>query len=407
MAPEPQRIYYLLQAWTSRSATPAEEKELMYLVESGEGYPELAAHIQQLVDYYKDDPELPVVDWEQLYQRILAARPAEPVVRKINRTRWVAAAVIVGLLAVGWWLVRGPGSDDRGQMTDDRGTIANQTDVLAPASNRATLTLADGRTVYLDSTENGALAELNGVKVVKTADGKIVYTGSGVGGPESGLVYNTLYNPRGSKVIDITLSDGSRVWLNAGSSITYPVAFAASGGRNERRVQITGEAYFEVAPDKTKPFYVSKGDMEVMVLGTHFNVNAYDDEADIRVTLIEGSVKVSASRLTSDVSRILKPGQQALLTTLDSRLTLNTKPDLEETLAWKNGRFIFTNASIETIMNQVANWYDVEVVYEGKITKTFRGGMPRTLSAASVFRILEETGGVHFEIKGKQVIVRP
>ncbi|OYW15932.1 MAG: hypothetical protein B7Z54_09975, partial [Sphingobacteriales bacterium 12-47-4] len=278
MAPDPQRIYYLLQTWTSRTATPAEEKELMSLVESGEGQTELAAHIQKLVDYYKDDPELPVVDWEQLYQRILAARPAEPVVRRMYWTRWFSAAVIVGLLVVGWWfLVRGPGGKS-GVGGPGSEVVA---DVEAPVTNRATIILADGRTVYLDSAENGKLVDINGVQVVKTADGTILYQYSGPSSSDPrpptsdpGPVFNTLTNPRGSKVINLTLSDGTRIWLNAGSSLRYPASFAAS--RLSRNVEISGEAYFEVAPDKTKPFYVSKGDMEVKVLGTHFNVNAYD-----------------------------------------------------------------------------------------------------------------------------------
>lgn len=399
MAPDPQRIYYLLQTWTSRTATPDEEKELMILVESGEGQSELAAHIQQLVDYYKDDPELPVVDWEQLYQRILAARPAEPVVRKINWTRWVAAAVIVGLLAVGWWLlVRGPkdGSEVGGPGSE---VVA---DVSAPVINKATIKLADGRIVYLDSASNGELINMNGVQVIKTEDGKIVYEVSPLTPDDSRLTINTLTNPRGSKVINLTLSDGTRVWLNAGSSLRYPASFAAS--RSDRKVEITGEGYFEVAHDATKPFYVSKGDLEVKVLGTHFNINAYDDEEEIKVTLLKGQVKVTKSGLTNPDSRLLTPGQQAIATH-GSGLTTHANPDLDEVMAWKNGLFSFKGAGIETIMQQVGRWYNVDIVFEGAVNEKFYAEVSRNTNVSNLLKMLEATRTVRFKVEEKKITV--
>lgn len=416
-----QRLTYLFARYVQGQCDAAEKRELSALALSLKNETDLQQLLEQYWSEVKGEMVLPEERTKEILVSILHGEaPVVSMEPRIRLKHWWAVAAVVLLLAVGGWffLVRGPG-DKSGPEASGRGPETGVVaDVSAPEVSKARVTLSDGRIVSLDSLQNGLLANQSGVELIKQADGKIVYQYTGHSSPDPGPLFNTLTNPRGSKVINLTLSDGTRIWLNAGSSLRYPASFAAS--RLSRNVAISGEAYFEVAPDKTKPFYVTKGDMEVMVLGTHFNVNAYDDEADIRVTLLEGRVKVSrsarneakdaaASKESPRMPReiVLAPGQQALLTTPNSRLTINASPDLEETLAWKNGRFIFTNASIETIMNQVANWYDVEVVYQGKITKTFRGGMPRTLSAASVFRILEETGGVHFEIKGKQVIVRP
>ena len=270
-------------------------------------------------------------------------------------------------------------------------------DVKAPASNRAMITLADGKTVYLDSAANGELAMQNNVKVVKTADGQIVYEGSSLTTHDSPLTFNTLTNRRGSKVIDMTLADGSRVWLNAGSSITYPVAFVS----NERKISISGEAYFEVSHDASKPFIVSKGETSVQVLGTHFNVNAYDDETDIKITLLEGSVKVS----NGSSSGLLKPGQQAQIS---SELKIINGVDVDEIIAWKNGKFQFgEKADIGTIMRQIARWYDVDVEYKGTFTKHFGGTISREVNVSQVLKVLETTGDVKCNVEGRKVTVMP
>jgi ferric-dicitrate binding protein FerR (iron transport regulator) len=240
----------------------------------------------------------------------------------------------------------------------------------------------------------GTLAVQNEVQVMKTAEGKVVYTGATTKGE---LVYNTLFNPRGSKVVDMQLSDGSHVWLNAGSSLTYPVAFVG----NERKVTIKGEAYFEVAHDDSKPFVVSKDDVSVTVLGTHFNVNAYDDEDALKVTLLEGSVRVASNGNL----KVIKPGEQAIAAS--GKLQVASDVDLNEVMAWKNGIFKFKDATIESVMRQIARWYDVEVSYEGKVTNHFIATIPRNVSAANAFKILEQTGGVNFKIEGNKVMVTP
>ena len=272
-------------------------------------------------------------------------------------------------------------------------------DVKAPVTNRAMITLANGQQVYLDSVSNGQLAVQGNVKLVKLANGQIAYQtsdGSVIPTQEGTLQYNTLSNPRGSKVIDMTLADGSQAWLNAGSSITYPVAFVG----NERKVFITGEAYFEVAHNTAMPFKVSKGAMEVTVLGTHFNMNAYDDETDIKVTLLEGSVKVSDDKS----SLLIKPKQQAVVTK-SGTLSLRKNVDIEEIMAWKNGQFIFNSMDLESIMRQVSKWYDTDVVFEGKANKeTFSGVVSRNSNISQVLKIIEE-GGVKCKIEGKKLRV--
>jgi transmembrane sensor len=223
------------------------------------------------------------------------------------------------------------------------------------------------------------------------------------------VVYNTLHTAAGEQY-SITLSDGTKVWLNAATSLRFPTHFAG----NERRVEINGEAYFEVAKNKPKPFRVVARNMVVEVLGTHFNVNAYDNEAAIKTTLLEGSVKVvnresPTSRgglsIVNNTSVTIVPGKQAILTH-DSRLT-TADADVEEVMAWKNGSFSFNNADITTVMRQLERWYNIEVVYKGtKPSYLFSGGIPRNATLMEVMRILE-VSKVRFQLQGRQLIVLP
>ena len=308
-----------------------------------------------------------------------------------------AAASVILLLASGVWLLLQ--KKQTSVETAQSKNIQLQQNVFAPQTNRATITLADGKTIYLDSLQNGKLLAVEGVEIDKLQDGKIQYRGN-----TSHPVYNTLTNPKGSKQIDITLADGTRVWLNAASSVTFPVAFIG----NERKVDIKGEAYLEVAHDASKPFKVKKGEMEVAVLGTKFNVNTYEDEADMKVTLLEGSVSVN--KISADGNTIvkqvkIKPGQQAKFS--PANIVVENEVNIEEVMAWKNGIFKFNNTTIETLMRQIEKWYDVDIIYEGKVTSHFVATIPKTVSAQNVFKILEQTGAVHFKIEGKKVIVSP
>jgi transmembrane sensor len=306
--------------------------------------------------------------------------------------RLAAAAVFMGMITLGIWFYSSQGN------TNNRTEIVSNkpVDVKAPETNRAMITLANGRQIFLDNTNIGELVQQGNIKLVKLSNGQIAYQTASY---EIGKVlqYNTLSNPRGSKVIDMTLSDGSRVWLNAGSSVTYPIAFIGS----ERKVTVNGEAYFEISHDKTKPFSVSKGGTIIQVLGTHFNVNAYDDEADIKVTLLEGSVKVS----NDADSKTIKPGEQAVAFA-HSPFTINHSPDLEQTMAWKNGMFTFKRTDIKEIMRQIARWYDVEVNYgPGVAQQLYNGDVSRNANLSEVLKVLEYTGA-KFKVEGKMITVQ-
>ncbi len=268
-------------------------------------------------------------------------------------------------------------------------------DVLAPNSNRAILRLSNGQVIYLDSAVRGALATIGNVNLVKLANGEIAYR-SLDNTNDNGVEYNTLINPRGSQVISIVLSDQTKIWLNAGSSLSYPVVFAA----NERKISISGEAYFEVSHDPSRPFLVSKNDVVVKVLGTHFNVNAYDDEKEIKITLLEGAVKVNKA----ERSALIKPGQQAQVA---QNINIRNDVDIETVMAWKNGYFKFDKTNLQDLLKQLSRWYDVDIVDEVQnLDMEFAGEMERGLNLSEVLRILEKND-VHFRIEGKKIIVKP
>lgn len=272
---------------------------------------------------------------------------------------------------------------------------------IPPGGNKAVLTLGDNRIIILDSAKEGMLTQQGNTKILKLDDGQLAYNSlkdpsSSPGATE--VLYNTITTPRGGQY-QLTLADGSKVWLNAASSIRFPVAFVGS----ERKVEITGEAYFEVAKNPVKPFKVEvNGKQEVEVLGTHFNINAYDDEPLINTTLLEGSVKVTV--FTTHDSRLITPGQQAQLNS-NRHITLNRSPNIDQVMAWKNGVFNFEKADLSMVLRQLSRWYDVNIIFEGTIPqRIFEGEMQRDLNLTQVLRILERNN-VHFRIVGKNLIV--
>ncbi len=393
--PDIKRLKYLLELNAAKSCTKAELEELYTLMTAA-----TEEKIHPLLDaQYTLIPENMVVDdidWESMYNNIIQTKAVTGKVVPVKKWRFIklaaAAAVIVAVLTTAWFLIFSENKTKKDIVTVQPVTK----DVPPPDRYRAAITLADGKVVYLDSAGNGLLAQQGDMQLVKLANGQIAYR-SASGEIIKELKYNTLTNPRGSKVINMALADGSHVWLNAGSSVTFPVAFVG----NERKVEMTGEAYFEVAPDKTKPFYVTKGNMKVEVLGTHFNVNAYEDEENIKVTLLEGSVKVAdnANAVT------IKPGQQA--TIHHSSFIIHHYIDVDQVMAWKDGRFSFSSVDIQTIMRQIARWYNVDIEYRGNIQGTVSGEVSREVNASQVLRMLELTDKVRFEIQGQKIIVMP
>lgn len=365
---------------------------------------ELALYANAVISGFPDVTDtimVPSPFWQGIIKGILAVdKPpvaiTKPVRKFYSKIHWGAAAAVLLTAMLGIYLLM---PDKKSNNNDTTTTSSAQvTDILPPERNKATITLADGSVVYLDNNSGGQLAQQGSIKVIRMSDGQVTYQNPD-GKTVKEIQYNTLTNPRGSKVIDIVMADGSRVWLNAGSKITYPVAFVG----NERRVQVTGEAYFEIVHNKAKPFYVTKGKMQVEVLGTHFNVNAYDDEVNIKVTLLEGTVNVSGSGQLAK----LKPGEQAQMNNNQSTGSIQVrKVDVEKVMAWKNGFFSFDAADFSTVMRELARWYDLEVSYEGAIPKgRFKGEISKDLNLTQVLNGLS-AARIRFKTKNtKQITI--
>jgi ferric-dicitrate binding protein FerR (iron transport regulator) len=268
---------------------------------------------------------------------------------------------------------------------------------IKPGGQKAILTLSDGSKIVLDSAGNGLLTKQGGANIIKIANGQLQYIANQANSSET--VYNTMSTPVGGQY-QLVLPDGSNVWLNSSSSITYPTSFS----RNERGVQITGEAYFEVAHDKTKPFHVSVNGMNVEVLGTHFNINSYDNESAIKTTLLEGKVKVTKG----NASILIAPGQQAVAENLSNELTVKKDGvDLDQVIAWKNGKFIFLDDDIKSIMRQLERWYGITVSYSENVTnEEFVGIISRNVNLSQILDMLEKTGRVSFTIRDRNITVK-
>lgn len=301
--------------------------------------------------------------------------------------RVAAAAAILLSLGIGsYYYITKPNQEQIAQI---------QVNDVVPGGNKAVLTLANGQHVVLTSAKNGRLAIQGNTEITKTADGNIVYNQTtGESAAISALTYNTVSTPVGGQY-HLTLTDGTNVWLNAASSIKYPTAF--TGG--ERKVEIFGEAYFEVAHNAAKPFRVQSNHQVVEVLGTHFNINSYADETATKTTLLEGSVKVTGS----NGFKFIKPGQQAVLS--GNNLSV-AQADVEEAVAWKNGYFRFNDEKIASIMRKLSRWYNIDVSFEGKMLEEgFNGKISRYKNISQTLKMLEKTKAVHFKVEGRRVTV--
>jgi transmembrane sensor len=273
---------------------------------------------------------------------------------------------------------------------------------IVPGRNKAILILSNGSKIDLDAAATGTMVKQAGLTITKTQAGQLSYHVSDANSKkiQEAPAYNTIETPRGGQY-EINLSDGTKVWLNSASSLRYPTRFVS----NERRVELTGEGYFEVAHNKISPFKVITGKQEIEVLGTHFNVNAYTDENAVKTTLLEGSVKITVrpTDQSKQQSDILKPGQQS---SFNNKGLVIENGDIENAVAWKNGYFNF-NEDIESIMRKLSRWYDIEVVYqiEKDPDLLFGGKIDRSKSINSVLNIIEATGKFHFKIEGRRVTV--
>ncbi len=306
---------------------------------------------------------------------------------------WTAAASVIILLGTGYFYFTKKNSPSLVNVVSEK-VIEND---LLPGGNKAILTLGDGQQIILDSSENGNLASQGNISVIKLDDGRIIYKDA-LDKPAD-IVYNTISTPRGGQY-QVELADGSKAWLNAASSLRFPTRFTGA----ERKVEVTGEVYFEIAKKAGVPFEVILANgCKLQVLGTHFNVMDYEDEKTIETTLLEGSVMF----VYKENNIIIQPGQQVVLDENTSGLSLNRQVDLEAVMAWKNGKFYFKSADIESVMKQLSRWYDVDIEYKGRVDKKFEGSVSRDISASNIFKILEATGGVNFKIDGKKILVGP
>jgi hypothetical protein len=353
------------------------------------------------------DNQYDVAFWDQLGKAILAAdRPALPEAPRVHRihflkTSWFkyAAAILLMIAGIAVYYSVTNTSATENQMVQNIPS-AKQPDV-SPGFNRAVLTLSDGQKILLDSAASEIITD--GTLSIKNIDGQLVYASGGTlatalpgepAGRQAGeerasgsmVALNTMTTPKGGQY-QLTLADGTKVWLNAASSITYPTTFT----NKTREVSITGEAYFEVAKNTAKPFIVKTPQEDITVLGTQFNVNAYADEPAMKTSLVEGAVKVGA--------KLLRPGQAYV----DGRV-MHT--NIEQDIAWKQGYFYMQGADIKTVMRSIIRWYDVDVKYKGNISSTFRVQISRNTPLSDVLKILEATGKVKPVINGKTVIIQ-
>ncbi|HWK07640.1 MAG TPA: FecR domain-containing protein [Puia sp.] len=350
--------------------------------------------------------------------------PPTAVTRRIFPVRRIAAAVLLLLAGAGGYFIW----TNRGQRAtaQQAGPDSRFKNDIAPGGNKAILTLSNGQTILLDSSSNGTLARQGNTSVVKLNSGQLAYrpadgrepanqrqTATAAPAP---LIYNTLSTPRGGQY-QLALPDGSKVWLNAASSIRYPTAFSGK----ERKVEITGEAYFEIAKNAAMPFKVTiatrrgetghdgghKGEAgvendgdanEIEVLGTSFNIMAYEDDTVASTTLLEGAVKITKGV----TSRTIAPGQQ-LITGNKGSMRIIPDADVQKIIAWKNGKFIFYNDDIISIMKQLTRWYDIDVRMTGVVHDHYTGRISRQVNISQVLKMMEAAGGVSFSVQGKEV----
>ncbi|MBD0723774.1 hypothetical protein B6A10_01120 [Flavobacterium sp. L1I52] len=381
----------LMEQFISGEITPEGKTMLLTMLDNPKYSEELNTILQENYDSVEIpsiSPELTKKFIDELKKKMKTSSKTKetPVVNMLNWKKIAIAASIIVAIGIGTFTLFQKEAPSTSVIT------SKEKNDKAPGKSGAILTLSDGSKIVLDSVGNGVLANQNNTLVSKK-NGKLVYKTS----KNAQLAYNTMTTPR-ARQYNLELSDGTKVWLNASSSIMFPTSFAP----NERKVILTGEAYFEVAKDKKRPFRVVVNNMLVNVLGTHFNINAYDDETSVNTTLLEGSVLITEK--TKKV--LLKPGQQAQKQK-SGVITINDNVNIEAVMGWKNGVFYFEKASLQTVLRQLSRWYNVDVVFEKDIPeRIFEGEIQRNLQLSQVLKILEKNK-VHFKIDGNILRVIP
>ncbi|ATP55669.1 anti-sigma factor [Pedobacter ginsengisoli] len=318
--------------------------------------------------------------------------------KNTNYRIWIAAAaVLLVMLTAGLLFFKA----EHLSSSLKTNTARIEADIL-PGGNKAVLTLPDGKRVVLTDSTIKQLANQAGGSITKAGNGILVYNMTSLAGNAGAItgkeIFNTISTPRGGQY-QVILADGTHVWLNAASSLKFPASFKGK----TRLVELTGEAYFEVAKNKQMPFIVHTQNQEVEVLGTHFNISSYDDEKVTKTTLLEGSVKVIAQAN----QKVIKPGEQAQINRNVAAIKV-LPVSIEEAIAWKNGYFVFNDEKLESIMQRVSRWYDIDYEFQGQQGNlSFLGVVERSKNISSLLKVLESTGNVHFKIEGRKIIVMP
>jgi len=399
------RISYLLYQYAASTASAEEVEEMFVLLQSAEGDAVLKDFILNERIRVESAVSPSPQKWEDMWQAIRTQTVGQKKapVSKMMWHRMAAAIVVLFVAGTGIYLFLTNKTTHPPQIAVNSQHYNND---IPPGGNKAILTLANGSVIVLDTVQKGLLAKQGNTNIIKLANGELVYNSDKKNTGE--LVYNTVSTPRGGQY-QMVLPDGSKVWLNAASSLRFPASFSIK----ERRVELSGEAYFEVASQmghgKKVPFIVhvssasSANGMDVEVVGTHFNIMSYADEQNIKTTLLEGKVKVSQDGIT----RNLEPGRQAIVDHQTHAITV-ANANVEQAVAWKEGQFRFKETGINELMRQVARWYNVEVEYRTNRTdQDYTGIVSRTENVSSILKMLEATGTVHFMVEKTKIIVLP
>ncbi len=408
-----ERYQELAEKWLNNTITSQEKEEFAHWYSEGQ---DNDIHLSK--SFARNEKELQRRIYSRINRKISST---EEVSFRIYQSWYAVAAIILFILSVGlyYYPINTPVRQFAGKQLQSKPILNNpalKTPVVSKSNDqvlvendikagndKAILTLSDGTKIILDDAHNGVLANQGGNSILKTSEGELIYSFSKDNGIQAAkektesVLFNTIQTPKGGKFL-VMLPDGSKVWLNAASSLRFPTVFTGL----KRQVELKGEAYFEVAHNKSMIFEVNTRNQTVQVLGTHFNINAYLDEPSVNTTLLEGSVRISDLR--TNTTQLLKPGEQAKVS---QKIEVVSVKDTREAVAWKDGYFQFNDEDIQTVMRQIERWYDVTVTYEGKVPKNrFGGEIERSLSLLQVLKILEKTK-VHFRLEGREVIVMP
>lgn len=393
-AEELQQIINILNKINAESVTSEEQSFFDHWLENtpaDEYYQILDAYAAELNGSHITGSADPVL-LNKIQQRLAGHEHTVKILplKKYLRFSLVAASLLI-FISTGYLMLS--------HRTEQQLTANKQKNDVAPGGNNAVLTLANGTKIILNSASSGRIAQQGHSDVNKIQDGVLVYDSSKqtdrADTADMQLAKNTITTPKGGQY-QVVLPDGSKVWLNSVSSLTFPASFTGK----ERNVKLTGEAYFEVAKNKEKPFIVDAGGTQIKVLGTHFNIMAYQDENSVNATLLEGSVKVTHG----SKSKIIVPGQMASVTDNIEISAVN----ISHIVAWKNGKFAFSGEKIESIMRKISRWYNVDIIYSGSVTRqTFIGSVSKYKNVSEVLKVLELTDLVHFKVEGRRITVMP